>query len=291
MSSFAGRVAVVTGAGSGIGRALACRLAADGARVAISDVDEDGLAATAARAARLGDVVAVDRVDVTDRAAMTRYAAMLATDAGGVSVLINNAGVAHGGAFAGMSFADIDRVLSVDLNGVVNGTKVFLPQLIASGNGSLINISSVFGLVPFPGQSAYVAAKYAVRGFTESIRIEMLAAGHPVSVTCVHPGGVATAIARNGTVNEGDDPAGSVDIFERTLARTSPERAAEVILRGAARGRSRVLVGADAWAIHLVGGLSPRGWQRAMAMIAARRAPAVRSRGAEVPNEQQRPEE
>lgn len=291
MRSYAGRVAVVTGAGSGIGRALACRLATDGARVAISDADPDGLAVTADRARRLGDVIAVDRVDVTDREEMTRYAATLAAAAGGASVLINNAGVAHGGMFSGMSFADIDRVLSVDLGGVLNGTKVFLPQLIASGRGSLVNISSVFGLVPFPGQSAYVAAKYAVRGFTESIRIEMLAAGHPVTVTCVHPGGVATAIARNGTVNDGDDPAGSVEIFERRLARTSPDRAAQVILRAAARGRPRVLVGTDAWAIHLVGGLSLRTWQRATATIAARRSPSLPNRGGTVPNGRQRPAE
>lgn len=291
MSPFAGRVAVVTGAGSGIGRALACRLASDGARVAISDVDEAALSATADQARQLGDVIAVDRLDVADRAGMARYAAVLAAAAGEASVLINNAGVAHGGMFTGMSYADIDRVLSVDLNGVLNGTKAFLPQLIASGHGTLVNISSVFGLVPFPGQSAYVAAKYAVRGFTESIRIEMLAAGHPVTVTCVHPGGVATAIARNGTVNEGDDPAGSVEIFERTLARTSPERAAELILRGAARGRPRVLVGADARVMHLLGGLSPRTWQRLTATIARRRSPSPSTRSGTGRNSRLRPVE
>ncbi|WP_244222503.1 SDR family NAD(P)-dependent oxidoreductase, partial [Corallococcus praedator] len=130
-----------------------------------------------------------------------------------------------------MSYPDIERVMNVDFWGVVNGCKAFLPHLIASGSGTLVNISSIFGLVPMAGQSGYVAAKFAVRGFTETLRIEMLAGGHPVQVTCVHPGGVRTGIARHGTVNAGDDPAGNSEFFDQKLARTSPERAAQLILR------------------------------------------------------------
>jgi len=171
-----------------------------------------------------------------------------------------------------MTFDEFERVITIDFWGVVNGTKAFLPHLIAAGSAgrepaALVNISSLLGLVPMPGQSAYVAAKYAVRGFTESVRIEMLAAGMPVTVTCVHPGGVKTAIARNGTVNAGADPVGNAELFDRKLARTTPERAAQLILRGAARGRPRVLVGADAWVLYLLGSVNIRVWQAAVAFV------------------------
>ena len=273
---FTGRVAVVTGAGSGIGRALAGQLAAEGAVLALSDVDGTGLAETVARVRDHGVAVRSDELDVTDRDRMMGYADSVAGEFGAVHTVINNAGVVHGGDFLGMSFADIERVLAVDFWGVVNGTKAFLPHLISSGDGTLVNISSLLGLLPMPGQSAYVAAKYAVRGFTETVRTEMLAAGHPVRVSCVHPGGVRTAIARHGTVNAGADPAGNSDYFDRKLARMSPERAASIILRGAARGRPRVLVGADAWALHLAGTLSYRLWQRTVATAVGRRERAAR---------------
>lgn len=272
MSKFSGRVAVITGAGSGIGRALAKQLAVDGAILAISDIDSDGLAETASQATALGARVRADRIDVADRNAVSRYADDLAAELRAIHLVINNAGVSHGGDVLGMSHADIDRVMNVDFWGVVNGTKAFLPQLIASGDGTLINLSSLFGLIPMPGQSAYVAAKFAVRGFTESVRIEMLAAGHPVRVTCVHPGGVKTGIARNGTVNAGDDPAGNSDFFDEKLARTSAERAARLILRGAARGRSRVLIGADARLLSVAGALNSGGFQRSVAWVTRRRA-------------------
>ena len=261
--TFGGRVAVVTGAGSGIGRALALQLVQEGARVAISDVDADGLARTAALAGGTG--MRTDRLDVADRSAVLAYADTIVAEFGTVHLVINNAGVAHGGDVLGMSFADIERVMNVDFWGVVNGSKAFLPALIASGRGNLVNISSLFGLVPMPSQSAYVAAKYAVRGFTETLRMEMLAAKLPVRVTCVHPGGVKTAIARSGTVNAGEPVAGRSDYFDRKLARTSAEDAAAVILRGAARGRSRVLVGNDARLAHFAETVSHRGWQRVIA--------------------------
>lgn len=268
---FAGRVAVVTGAGSGIGRELAYELARQGARLLISDIDETGLQETAGRVRHLGADVRSDRLDVADRAAVLDYADSVAREFGIVHLLINNAGVSHGGDVRGMSFEDIERVMNVDFWGVVNGTKAFLPHLIASGDGTLVNLSSIFGLVPIPGQSAYAAAKFAVRGFTESLRIEMLIAGTGVTVTCVHPGGVKTAIARNGTVNAGDDPAGNAELFERKLARTTPEKAASVILRGAVAGRPRVFVGWDSRVLYLLGSVSSGAWQRAVAAVFRRR--------------------
>jgi NAD(P)-dependent dehydrogenase (short-subunit alcohol dehydrogenase family) len=262
-------VAVVTGAGSGIGRALAQQLHRQGARLAISDVDTAGLAATAALLAAAdsssGPGPRTDRLDVADRSAVLAYAESVAAEFGVVNLVVNNAGVSHGGDVLGMGFADLERVMDVDFWGVVNGTKAFLPSLIASGDGYLVNISSLFGLVAVPSQSAYVAAKYAVRGFTESVRMEMIAARYPVRVTCVHPGGVRTGIARNGTVNAGTERAGRTDFFDQHLARTSPEQAAATILAGVARGRPRVLVGADARVVHLIASLSHRGYQRAVA--------------------------
>ncbi len=166
--------------------------------------------------------------------------------------------------------------------GVVNGTMAFLPHLIASGDGHLVNISSLFGLIPIPAQSAYVASKYAVRGFTESLRIEMLAAKMPVRVTCVHPGGVNTAIARSGTRNPGARREGDSGPVGQKLMRMPPEKAAAIILRATSRGRPRVLVGRDARAAYLLSSLTRTGWQSLAAlgfahMSAPRATPASTS--------------
>ena len=287
MSRFTERVAVVTGAASGIGRALAYQLAGDGAILAISDVDEVGLAETAAHvrgvlehsgSGFLGAAASVrsDVLDVTDRAAMIAYAASVAEEFGSVHLVINNAGLAHTGDILDLEFAEIERVMDVDFWGVVNGTKAFLPYLIASGDGNLANVSSLFGLISMPSQGAYNSAKFAVRGFTEALRIEMLVAGHPVKVSCVHPGGVKTAIARNATVSRGLDQAATVAFFEAKMARMGPTRAASIILRGVAAGRPRVLVGADAWAFHLLGILGGTAYQRMVAAGARRMAPGRR---------------
>jgi short-subunit dehydrogenase len=140
--------------------------------------------------------------------------------------------------------------MGINFWGVVHGTKEFLPHLIESGDGHLVNISSLFGLVSMPGQSTYNAAKYAVRGFTESVREDMLVAGHPVGVTCVHPGGIKTGIARNGRVTSGESQQEVASTFDEKLARMTPERAAEIIFDGMLAGKARVLVGLDAHLIH-----------------------------------------
>ncbi|OBG54499.1 SDR family oxidoreductase [Mycobacterium sp. E735] len=246
MQGFAGKVAVVTGAGSGIGQALAVELARSGAKVAISDVDLEGLAETEARLKAIGAEVKADRLDVTEREAFLAYADAVREHFGKVNQIYNNAGIAFTGDVEVSQFKDIERVMDVDFWGVVNGTKAFLPHLIASGDGHVINISSVFGLFAVPGQAAYNSAKFAVRGFTEALRQEMVAAGHPVAVTTVHPGGIKTAIARNATAAEGLDQAQLASLFDKRLAKTSPHRAAQIILEAVRKKRARVLVGTDA---------------------------------------------
>ncbi len=267
MSEFGGRVAVVTGAGSGIGRALAVALAQRGARVAASDVDERGLADTARL---LGAEHRADPLDVTDRAAVLAYADEVAAAFGHVNQVYNNAGVAFAGEVLTSSFDDIERVVDIDFWGVVNGTKAFLPHLIASGDGHVVNVSSLFGILSVPSQSAYNAAKFAVRGFTESLRQEMLLSGHPVRVTCVHPGGIKTNIARNATRSADYADGQALERFERVALRMAPTAAARVILTGVARNRARVLVGADAKALDLLVRLTGSGYQQVVARLARR---------------------
>ncbi|MFY2861831.1 SDR family NAD(P)-dependent oxidoreductase, partial [Mycobacterium sp. THU-M104] len=176
MQGFAGKVAVVTGAGSGIGQALAIELARLGAKLAISDVDMEGLADTEQQVRALGAAVKSDRLDVTEREAFVAYADAVAEHFGTVNQIYNNAGIAFTGDIEISQFKDIEKVMDVDFWGVVNGTKAFLPHLIASGDGHVVNISSVFGLFSVPGQAAYNSAKFAVRGFTEALRQEMILA-------------------------------------------------------------------------------------------------------------------
>ena len=273
MSEFEGRVVVITGAASGIGRALAVDLAGRGAALALSDVDTVGLEETARLASSLGAEVKSDHLDVTQREAVYAYADAVVARFGKVNQLYNNAGIAYHGEFERSEFKDIERIVDVDFWGVVNGTKAFLPHLIASGDGHLINVSSLFGLLGIPGQTAYNAAKFAVRGFTESLRQEMLIAKHPVRVTCVHPGGIKTAIARNAAVPDGDDQQSFAQFFDSKLARTTPEAAAKTILRGVRKNRPRVLIGADAklldgW-VRIVG----PSYQRVVATVAGRIMP------------------
>ena len=252
MEGFAGKVAVVTGAGSGIGQALAIELGRSGAHVAISDVDTEGLVVTEKRLKDIGVHVKSDRLDVTEREAFLLYADAVAEHFGKVNQIYNNAGIAFTGDIEVSQFKDIERVMDVDYWGVVNGTKAFLPHLISSGDGHVVNVSSVFGLFAVPGQAAYNSAKFAVRGFTEALRQEMALAGHPVKVSCVHPGGIKTAIARNATAAEGLDPGELAKAFDAKLASTTPEKAAEVILDGVRKNKARILIGRDAKMFEIV---------------------------------------
>jgi hypothetical protein len=273
MDGFAGKVAVVTGAGSGIGRALAIELARSGAKVAISDVDLDGLAQTEQQLQAIGAKVKADRLDVTEREAVLAYADAVKGHFGKINQIYNNAGISYMGDIEVSPFKDIERVMDVDYWGVVNGTKAFLPYLIDSGDGHVINVSSVFGLFSVPGQGAYNAAKFAVRGFTEALRQEMVVAGHPVGVTTVHPGGIKTAIARNATAAEGIDVDRLAKGFDRRLARTSPEQAARIILEAVRKNKARVLVGPDAKILDILVRLLGSGYQRVVPLAMSRLLP------------------
>jgi NADP-dependent 3-hydroxy acid dehydrogenase YdfG len=273
MEGFAGKIAVVTGAGSGIGQALAIELARSGASVAISDVNTEGLAVTEERLKAIGAPVKSDRLDVTEREAFELYADAVKEHFGKVNQIYNNAGIAFAGDIEVTEFKDIEKVMDVDFWGVVNGTKVFLPHLIESGDGHVINVSSVFGLFSVPGQAAYNAAKFAVRGFTEALRQEMELAGHPVKVTTVHPGGIKTNIVRNMTAVDSVDKKKLTKTFDKRLANTSPEKAARIILDGVRKNKARVLVGPDATALDLIVRITGSGYHRLFSTVMSRMVP------------------
>ena len=255
--ALAGQTVVITGAASGIGRALAQRLSGYGSPVAILDNDQDGLQATADG---LGTPVLAERVDVRDRGAQLAFAAKVAEWAPEpIGAVFNNAGVAVSASVADGSIEDDEWLHSINFAGVVHGVRAFLPVLLRQGSGAIVNTSSVYGLAGVPFQSAYCASKFAVRGFTEALRHEL--AGTGVRAVTVHPGGIKTNIARNGRSH--GDPRGLGRSHEEmasefeAMVRTTPERAAQVIHRGVDAGRARILIGADAHLFDLVTRISP----------------------------------
>lgn len=245
MDGFAGKVAVVTGAGSGIGRALAMELAHSGAKVAICDISSEGLSETEKMLTAIGASVKADRLDVADREAFMAYAEDVNDHFGTVNQIYNNAGIAFYGDVEVTDFSELERVMNINFWGVVNGTKAFLPHLIASGQGHVINLSSAFGLFAVPGQAAYNSSKFAVRGFTEALYQEMALARHPVKVTAVFPGGVTSAFLNNMTTAASLGDVDLTESFEVRMWSTTPEKAARVILGGVRKNRPRVLVGPD----------------------------------------------
>ena len=270
---FAGKVAVVTGAGSGIGRALAMELAHAGARVAISDVNADGLAETQRQLTAVGAEVLSDSLDVADRDAFLDYADRVAEHFGSVNQIYNNAGIAFFGDVEITRFDEFERVMNIDFWGVVNGTKAFLPHLIASGDGHVVNVSSAFGLFALPGQAAYNSAKFAVRGFTEALRQEMVLAKRPVKVTAVYPGGTKTSFIDSMGVAEHLGEVDLVSRYDKRAWTTSPERAAQVILRAVRRDQPRILIGPDTKILDLLVRLTGSAYQRVVPPMAARFVP------------------
>jgi short-subunit dehydrogenase len=241
-----GRTAVITGAGSGIGRAVAGVLAKRGCHLALADINPAGLEETSRGLAGTGVRVSQHVLDIADEGAIALFPDAVRAAHGAAALLFNNAGVALSGTFEQVSPADFDWLLTINFGGVVRMTRAFLPMLREADEARLVNMSSVFGLIAPPGQTAYCASKFAVRGFSESLRHELL--GSPVGVTVVLPGGVATSIVRDARIGAGV-PRASIrrqrKMFERML-RLPAEVAGETIVRGVERRRSRVVVGQDA---------------------------------------------
>ena len=268
MIALQGKVAVVTGAGSGIGRALAQLLAAKGCRLAIADINEAGLAETAAS---LPTPPLVQKLDVADRAAVYAFAERVQKELGTAHVVINNAGVAVSQTVADLTYEDFEWIMGINFWGVVYGTKAFLPMMQAQNDGVIVNISSVFGIIAVPTQSSYNAAKFAVRGFTEALRHELVGSG--VSAICVHPGGIKTNIAASSRFYV--DPQGLSDgkkaaaNFQK-LAQTTPAQAAQTIVNGIEQGNPRVLIGGDAKFIDWVQRLMPVNYWKLMQALMKR---------------------
>jgi NAD(P)-dependent dehydrogenase (short-subunit alcohol dehydrogenase family) len=263
VSGISGKVCAVTGAGSGIGRALAQVLADRGARLALSDVDEAGLAETAALLPA-GTEVHTTRLDVSDREAVLAYAEAVAAHFGVVHQVYNNAGVAHSRTTLESDWSEYERVLGINLWGVLHGTKAFLPHLVASGDGQVVNISSLNGILAQPGMTHYCTSKFAVRGFTESLDLELRRDRVPVRALSVHPGGIATAISRNAlkSAREQGLPVTEEDearnrLYEKQLLKMDPRAAAEVIVKAVEAGKPRVMVGNDAKLLDLLTRLVP----------------------------------
>ncbi|MGN6758428.1 MAG: SDR family NAD(P)-dependent oxidoreductase [Thermomicrobiales bacterium] len=258
---LANRTAVVTGAAGGIGRAIAVSLARRRCHVALADIDEAGLARTAGLVKPYRVRVTCHRLDVADAEAVAAFPTVVQAAHPGVDLLVNNAGVALGGTFEQVSDADFEWLFGINFRGMVRMTRAFLPLLRASDDARIVNLCSVFGLIAPPGQTAYVASKFAVRGFSESLRAELQ--GTRIGITVVYPGGVATGIAANARLPASipaDEAARQLAEFSKIL-RLPPTVAGETIVRGIERRKPRVLVGADAYLIAAIERLAPvSGW-------------------------------
>jgi NAD(P)-dependent dehydrogenase (short-subunit alcohol dehydrogenase family) len=254
-----GRTAVITGAASGIGRGTAQALARRGCNLALADLNEEGLGETAALAGKHGVEISRHRIDVASREAVAAFPEAVLAAHGRADLLFNNAGVAIGGTFEQVAEEDFDWLMEINFWGVVRMTRAFLPLLRSSDSARIINISSIFGIIAPPGQTAYSASKFAVRAFSESLRRELEAEGAKIGVTVVHPGGVATSIARNARpprgVNDIDLEA-QKERFDKFL-RMPPVKAGEIIVTGVEKERPRVIVGNDARFMAAVERLAP----------------------------------
>ncbi len=263
---FQHKVAVITGAGSGIGRGLAQSLAQRGCHLALADLNPQGLQETADLLGSLGVRVSQHVLDVASREQVAALPAEVLAVHGQVDALFNNAGVAVGGTFEQVTEADFEWLMEINFHGLVRMTRAFMPLLRASQEARIVNISSLFGLISPPGQTAYSASKFAVRGFSNALRHELI--GSRIGITVAHPGGVATAIAKSARVSEGVPPsdwAKQRAMADRLLS-LPPERAAEIIVSAAERGKDRVVVGKDAKFGALLERLMPVSYWKVLAL-------------------------
>ena len=270
MKNFNNKVAAITGAGSGIGQQLAILLAKQGCHLALADVNEQGLAQTAELLKDKGVKVSTQKVDVANLEEVRAWAAQTEQEFKHINMIFNNAGVALGSTVEGASYEELQWIMDINFWGVVYGTKEFLPIIKKSGDGHIINISSLFGLTAQPTQSAYNASKFAVRGFTESLRQELDMENKGVSALCVHPGGIRTNIAKAAKMNDslktlGLHPEKSLQTFDKFL-RCPPEEAARQILAAVLKDKRRLLIGNDAKAIDLMQRILPTGYQKVTAL-------------------------
>jgi NAD(P)-dependent dehydrogenase (short-subunit alcohol dehydrogenase family) len=251
------RAAVITGAGSGIGRAIAQSLASRGCHLALADISEPGLAETVQLLEAPGIRISRHKLDVADRAAVAALPQAVAAEHGRVDLLFNNAGVALAGTFEQISEGDFEWLLDINFGAVVRLTRAFMPYLKASDDARIVNMSSLFGLISPPGQTAYSASKFAVRGFSNALRFEL--AGSNVGVTVVHPGGVATKIAENARRHAGTTNAEVAEQLERArrLLTMPPAQAGEIIVQAVERRAPRVVVGRQAKLMALIERLAP----------------------------------
>ncbi|MDR3487074.1 MAG: SDR family NAD(P)-dependent oxidoreductase [Bradyrhizobium sp.] len=269
MTAIRGAAAAVTGAASGIGRALALELAARGCDLALADRDDAGLATLAAEINRAGSQkVTVRRVDVGEPQQIEDFAQAAIADHPGLNIVVNNAGVALMGQFNEIDQAQMDWLMNINFWGVVHGTRAFLPHLAGQREAHIVNLSSIFGIIAPPGQTAYAAAKFAVRGFSEALRHELAMAASPVRLSVVHPGGVATNIARNSRTGSGmTDNARRAESIERfeAVAKTTPKDAALRIIKGIEKNQPRILIGNDARFMDLLQRFRPATYWSVMA--------------------------
>ena len=250
MTAIRGAAAAVTGAASGIGRALALELSARGCDLALADRDEAGLQTLAAEIAKAGlQKVSVHRVDVSEPGQIEEFAQAATSAHPGLNIVVNNAGVALFGQFNEIDHSQMDWLMNINFWGVVHATRAFLPHVARQREAHIVNLSSIFGIIAPPGQTAYAAAKFAVRGFSESLRHELQMAKSPVKLSVVHPGGVATNIVRNSRTGVGmTDNARRAQSIERfdAVAKTTPAAAAQRIIKGIENNQPRILIGNDA---------------------------------------------
>ena len=268
MKNFNNKVAAITGAGSGIGQQLAILLAHQGCHLSLSDINAQGLARTTELLSNCPVKVTTQVLDVSNREAVKNWAAATVKDHGSVNLIFNNAGVALGSTVEGASYEDLEWIVGINFWGVVYGTKEFLPFIKQSKDGHIINISSIFGLTSQPTQSAYNATKFAVRGFTESLRQELNMQNNGVSATCVHPGGIRTNIANSARMSDsirslGMNPAKASRSFNKVL-KTPPEEAAKIILEAVKQDKARILIGNDAKILDLIQRITPTHYSQAL---------------------------